>query len=136
MTVKVFVNGVFDLLNSGHVQFLIVSKTYGDYLIVGINSDESVRRLKGKGRPIQAAFSRQFILQAMQVVDEVIIFDEDTPLKLIKRLRPDVLLIGEDHDMLSEQCQFVGGYGGKLFKFTQRLESTTNLIRKIKELPE
>lgn len=93
----VFTNGVFDLLHPGHVDLLRVARGYGDALIVGVNSDASVRRLKGPARPVRGDDERAYLLAAMEVVDAVTIFEEDTPLELIRELRPDVLVKGGDY---------------------------------------
>ena len=93
----VFTNGCFDILHRGHVEYLQKAKTFGDKLIVGLNSDASVRRLKGESRPIQDEQSRKIILEALRCVDEVIIFNEDTPYELIREARPDILAKGADY---------------------------------------
>ena len=93
----VFTNGCFDILHKGHVEYLQKAQSFGDKLIVGLNSDASVRRLKGDSRPIQDQESRKIILEALRCVDEVIIFDEDTPYELIRKIQPDVLVKGADY---------------------------------------
>jgi len=92
----VFTNGVFDLLHAGHVRYLHHARSLGDVLIVGLNSDRSVRANKGPGRPITPEAERAEILAALTPVDAVVIFDEETPLDLIKTLQPDVLVKGAD----------------------------------------
>jgi len=92
----VFTNGVFDLLHPGHVRYLQQAKELGDALIVGINSDRSVRLNKGEGRPIHAEAERAEILGALQVVDVVVVFDEETPHEVIAAVQPDVLVKGAD----------------------------------------
>ena len=92
----VFTNGVFDLIHSGHVDYLIKAKNLGDVLIVGLNSDESVSRIKGDKRPILNQEERTFILSNLKPVDYVIIFEEDTPEKLISEIIPDILVKGAD----------------------------------------
>lgn len=94
--VIVFTNGVFDLIHSGHVDYLVKAKKLGDVLIVGLNSDESVKRIKGDKRPILKQEERAFILSNLKPVDYVVLFDEDTPEKLIYELIPDVLVKGAD----------------------------------------
>ncbi|HEX6965227.1 MAG TPA: D-glycero-beta-D-manno-heptose 1-phosphate adenylyltransferase [Gemmatimonadaceae bacterium] len=93
----VFTNGVFDLLHSGHVDVLTAARALGDALVVGINSDPSVHRLKGPERPIRGEHDRAYVLAALEAVDAVVIFEQDTPLELIRLLRPDVLVKGGDY---------------------------------------
>jgi len=92
-----FTNGCFDLIHPGHVQYLADAKALGDFLVVGLNSDASVARLKGPGRPLQDEAARAAILLGLRSVDAVVRFDEDTPLELIRALRPDVLVKGGDY---------------------------------------
>tara|TARA_B100000925_G_scaffold281863_1_gene254097 strand:+ start:3049 stop:3465 length:417 start_codon:yes stop_codon:yes gene_type:complete len=131
----VFTNGCFDILHAGHVQMLNEAKKQGSYLIVGLNSDASVKRLKGESRPVNKESDRKFLLENIKAVDEVIIFEEDTPLNLIKRIEPDVLVKGGDWSL----DQIVGGdfvieNGGEvkslIFKDGY---STTNIIQKVQE---
>ena len=93
----VFTNGCFDLLHRGHVYYLSKAREMGDLLVVGLNSDNSVSRLKGKGRPVNNQESRAEVLAALGMVDHVIIFEEDTPLELIRMVRPDLLVKGGDY---------------------------------------
>lgn len=93
----VFTNGCFDILHRGHVEYLKASRELGDMLIVGINSDASVKRLKGDTRPINSQEDRKYMLEALECVDHVIIFDEDTPINLIKELKPYVITKGGDY---------------------------------------
>lgn len=93
----VFTNGVFDLLHPGHVDVLLGSRRQGDALVVGVNSDDSVRRLKGPTRPVRSAPERCYVLAALSMVDAVVVFEEDTPLELITALRPDVIVKGGDY---------------------------------------
>lgn len=95
----VFTNGCFDLLHRGHVEHLAQARALGDALVVGLNSDASVRRLKGAGRPVVPGADRAAALAALRSVDAVTIFDEDTPLDLIGALLPDVLVKGGDYDL-------------------------------------
>lgn len=92
-----FTNGVFDLLHPGHIDVLLGARRQGDALIVGVNSDDSVRRLKGPDRPVRIAPERCYVLAALAMVDAVVVFDQDTPLELITELRPDVLVKGGDY---------------------------------------
>ncbi|MGH7679194.1 MAG: D-glycero-beta-D-manno-heptose 1-phosphate adenylyltransferase [Gemmatimonadaceae bacterium] len=93
----VFTNGVFDLLHPGHIEVLLAARQQGDALIVGLNSDASVRRLKGEGRPVRSESERAIVVAALAMVDAVVIFEQDTPLELIRALEPDVLVKGGDY---------------------------------------
>ena len=93
----VFTNGVFDLLHPGHVDVLLAARSHGDALIVGLNSDASVRRLKGPTRPVRTAAERAYVLAALEAVDAVVVFDEDTPLQLVRHLRPSTIVKGGDY---------------------------------------
>ena len=93
----IFTNGCFDLLHQGHKDLISLSSSFGDVLVVGLNSDESVRRLKGNGRPIQNVVDRESALIATGYVDKVYTFENDTPLKLILLVRPDVIVKGGDY---------------------------------------
>ena len=93
----VFTNGCFDLIHAGHIASLEKARSLGDFLFLGLNSDASVRRLKGPSRPINKAADRAVVLAALQAVDAVIVFAQDTPLELIRALRPDVLAKGADY---------------------------------------
>jgi rfaE bifunctional protein nucleotidyltransferase chain/domain len=92
-----FTNGVFDLLHRGHIDVLNAARATADFLVVGLNSDESVRRLKGPTRPVRTDGDRAYVLAALECVDLVVIFPEDTPLNLVKHLRPDVIVKGGDY---------------------------------------
>ena len=93
----VFTNGCFDILHRGHVEYLAKAASLGDLLFVGINSDQSVRKLKGNDRPIQDEYSRALMTASLRFVTAVMLFDEDTPYQLIKRVQPDVLVKGGDY---------------------------------------
>ena len=93
----VFTNGCFDLLHLGHIDYLSKAKDLGDILIIGVNTDNSVRRLKGAARPITDENSRSLIIASLQFVSAVVLFDEDTPYELIKQVQPDVLVKGSDY---------------------------------------
>lgn len=93
----VFTNGCFDLLHLGHIDYLSKAKDLGDILIIGVNTDNSVRRLKGAARPITDENSRSVIIASLQLVNAVVLFDEDTPYDLIKQVQPDVLVKGSDY---------------------------------------
>ena len=131
--VIVFTNGCFDIIHSGHLDLLKEAKSYGDKLIVGLNSDKSVSKLKGPERPIIGQSERKKILSALKFVDEVIIFNEENPLKLIKKLKPSILVKGADYK--KEQVvggAFVESYGGeiKLVKLTKG-KSSSKIINKL-----
>lgn len=128
----VFTNGCFDLLHIGHIRYLKEARKLGDFLVVGINSDSSVKELKGPTRPIQNQDDRAEILSSMEAVDATIIFSESTPERLIKNIKPDILVKGGDWTV----DQIVGGhfvqsYGGKVMSL-QFVEgkSTTKIIEK------
>lgn len=130
----VFTNGVFDILHEGHVASLCEAASYGDVLIIAVNSDASVKRLKGPGRPVNNEQARALLLASMLMADAVIIFEEDTPLELIKAIMPDVLVKGGDYSI--EQiagAQEVLANGGEV-KLARIIEgrSTTSIIEKIK----
>jgi len=92
-----FTNGVFDLLHPGHVDVLAAARAEGDVLVVGVNSDASVRRLKGSGRPVRNQTERTTLLAALECVDVVVVFDEDTPIEVVRALTPDVIVKGGDY---------------------------------------
>lgn len=98
-TKLIFTNGCFDILHVGHVRYLQQAKALGGELVVGLNSDASVKRLKGDARPLVSELERKEVLEALSCVDQVFIFGEDTPLELIKKLKPDVLVKGGDYDI-------------------------------------
>lgn len=132
----VFTNGCFDLLHQGHVEYLAKASDLGDVLVIGLNTDESVKRLKGDNRPINKEMSRAEILASLVFVDGVFFFEEDTPYELIKRVKPNILVKGADYteeeivgnDIVKSNngeiitIDLVDGY------------STTNLIQKIKQI--
>lgn len=93
----VFTNGCFDIIHRGHVDYLLKASTMGDVLFIGLNSDDSVKRIKGKDRPMMDQFSRSLILSSFEFVDYVCIFHEDTPYEMIKSVQPDVLVKGSDY---------------------------------------
>jgi D-glycero-beta-D-manno-heptose 1-phosphate adenylyltransferase len=128
----VFTNGCFDWLHVGHIRYLQQAKALGDVLVVGVNSDSSVKKLKGPSRPVQTENDRAEILAALESVNFTAIFKEDTPLNLIKVVKPDVLVKGGDWKIDSiVGADFVQSYGGavKSLQFVEG-KSTTNLIKK------
>lgn len=132
----VFTNGCFDILHRGHVEYLAKAAQLGDILIVGLNSDKSVRRLKGKGRPINDEISRAVVLSALESVFCVVIFDEDTPENLIKEINPDVLVKGSDYKIDEiAGADFVKQHGGEVVTIDLvKGFSTTNIIEKSSKL--
>ena len=127
----VFTNGCFDLIHSGHVALLEKSRSLGDILIVGLNSDASVRRLKGPSRPLNRLRDRARVLAALSAVDMVVPFKEDTPYELLRALRPDILVKGADY---SHQ-EIVGReFAGRTVRVSLvKGRSTTGLIKKMKD---
>ncbi len=129
----VFTNGCFDLLHRGHVEYLDAARWEGDVLIVGLNSDASVQRLKGPPRPIQSERDRAFILDHLRAVEGVVIFEEDTPANLIERLEPDVLVKGADYEVEEiAGSRAILERGGRVVTIPfQSQRSTTELIQRI-----
>lgn len=125
----VFTNGCFDILHAGHVSVLEFSRSKGDVLVVGVNSDASVKRLKGPSRPVNNQKDRALVLAALQSVDAVSVFTQDTPHDLIKLVRPDVLVKGGDY----KACDIVGReFAKKVVRFPLlKGRSTTNIIKKV-----
>lgn len=132
----VFTNGCFDLLHLGHVKYLEEAKKKGDILLVAVNSDASIRRIKGKNRPITDEKHRISVIAALESVDFAFLFREDTPLKVIKALKPDVLVKGADwkkKDIVGGD--FVLSYGGRLETIKSALGySSTAIINKIAKI--
>ena len=132
----VFTNGVFDLLHAGHIHTLKQAASFGDILIVGVNSDASVKRLKGESRPVHCMEDRIEILSSLEMVDAVIVFEEDTPLQLIKKIMPDVLVKGGDYSIETiVGANEVLAAGGKV-EIIPLIpgKSSTSLIDKITQL--
>ena len=131
----VFTNGCFDILHYGHVSYLSAAKDLGNKLIIGLNSDASVRRLKGETRPINGQHQRAVLLAALQFVDAVVVFDEDTPEKLIKTVEPDFLVKGSDYTVENiVGANFVMSYGGKVITIPLVENfSSSSIIKKIAE---
>lgn len=129
----VFTNGCFDLLHVGHVRLLSYARSLGDRLVVGLNSDESIRALKGATRPIVPVDERRELLLSLESVDQVIVFDDETPLQLIEALRPDVLVKGPDY--AGRECcgaQVVESYGGRVVIPNWPVQhSSTRIIERI-----
>ena len=127
----VFTNGCFDLLHAGHVKYLETAKSFGDVLVIGLNSDRSVTALKGEGRPINVQMDRAYILAALEVVDYVVIFDEDTPYELIKAIKPNTLVKGGDYEGKEVTGQDIAD-DLKLVEFVDD-KSSTQTIEKIQK---
>lgn len=131
----VFSNGCFDILHRGHVEYLSKAADLGDILIIGLNTDDSVRRLKGQSRPVNDEKARAVVLAALEFVDAIMFFEEDTPYNLIKRVQPDVLVKGKDY-----KAEDIVGYdivtakGGKV-ETIELVEgfSTTKTIEKMRD---
>jgi len=127
----VFTNGCFDILHLGHIKYLQKAKALGDILIVGVNSNESVKRLKGESRPINDEFDRAYLLASLEVVDYVVVFSEDTPYELIDRIKPDILVKGADYkgkevvgSDIVDEVKLIDFIDGK---------STTNIIKRMSQ---
>lgn len=132
----VFTNGCFDILHAGHVRYLKKARSLGDVLVVGLNSDSSVRSIKGETRPIVPEKERAEVLSALSCVDYVVLFNDSTPVKLIESIKPDVLAKGADwaaKDIAGGDI--VKKSGGKIARITLvKGRSTTNIIRRVLEL--
>lgn len=131
----VFTNGVFDLLHPGHIDVLTAARAAGDALLVGVNSDASVQRLKGPSRPLRTEAERAYVLAALESVDMVVVFGEDTPLELVMRVRPDVIVKGGDY---SEDtivgAREVRAWGGSVLVVPLTPgQSTTRIIERMRE---
>lgn len=124
-----FTNGCFDILHVGHVELLKFCRSFNGRVVVGLNSDNSVKRLKGENRPINCEEDRKNILQALKYVDDVIIFDEDTPLKLIKQLKPNIIVKGSDYKIENVVGNDISTV--VLFNYVPN-KSTTKIINEIK----
>jgi rfaE bifunctional protein nucleotidyltransferase chain/domain len=131
----VFTNGVFDIIHAGHVDYLIKAGAMGDVLIVGLNSDASVRRIKGESRPVVPESQRAFVLSNIKPVDYVVIFEEDTPAVLIEKIVPDVLVKGADwspDDIVGKDVVIKNGGKVRTIEFVN-FQSTSNIIQTILE---
>lgn len=130
----VFTNGVFDLVHTGHVDVLWGARREGAALIVGLNSDASVRRLKGPSRPVRSTAERAHVLAALEAVDAVVVFDEDTPLELVRALEPDVIVKGGDYrpDTIVGSVEVVARGGRVVVIPLTAGHSTTSIIEKLR----
>ncbi len=132
----VFTNGCFDIIHAGHVRYLTAAKNFGDVLIVGLNTDESVRRLKGANRPINNQDDRAEVLLGLKAVDHVIFFGEQTAENLIAEVKPDIYVKGGDYTLETlPEAKIVQSYGGRV-EFVNLVagRSTTNIVKKILEV--
>ncbi len=130
----VFTNGCFDILHAGHVRYLKESKKFGDILIVGLNSDISVKKIKGESRPINPEMDRAEVLAGLEAVNYIVLFDETSPVKLLEEIKPDIYTKGADYTVETlPEAKTVLSYGGKI-EFIKLVEgrSTTKIIDKIK----
>ena len=130
----VFTNGCFDILHAGHVRYLNKARSFGDCLVLGLNTDSSVRRIKGPSRPINNELDRAEVVGALKAADYVVLFDEPTAEALIRQVHPDVYVKGGDYTIETlPEGQIVLGYGGRV-ELVNLVEgrSTTNVIAKIK----
>lgn len=135
----VFTNGCFDVIHFGHIHYLKKSKDLGDILIVGVNSDESIKRLKGEDRPVNCQSDRINVIAALQMIDYVYCFDDDTPIKVIDIIKPDIYTKGGDYppdNMIGNGFgeNYIKSYGGKAV-IIKRIEgkSTSDIIKKVKK---
>lgn len=131
----VFTNGCFDIIHAGHLDYLTKAKQLGDYLIIGLNSDDSVSKLKGPSRPINNQEDRAAVLSGLKPVDFVVLFEEQTPFNLINSIKPDILVKGGDYTIENiVGSDIVENNGGKVIVIPfVKGKSTTNIIEKIKE---
>ncbi len=128
----VFTNGCFDIIHRGHVEYLSKARNYGDFMIVGLNTDQSVKRLKGESRPVQDETSRSIILAAFSFVDLVVLFNEDTPYNIINLIKPDILVKGADYkesDIIGYDIVVRNGGKIKTIELSEGY-STSNIVRK------
>lgn len=131
----VFTNGCFDIIHRGHIDYLARARQMGDILIIGLNTDESVRKLKGEGRPVNDQDARALTLASMTFVDAIVFFEEDTPYNLIRTITPDILVKGSDYEIRDiVGADIVQNSGGKI-ETIEFLEgySTTSIINKLKQ---
>ena len=132
--VVVFTNGVFDILHPGHLRYLQAARRHGDVLIIGLNSDASVRRNKGPERPINPEAERAEVLEALACVDAVSVFDEDTPADIIRRVQPDFLVKGADwaSDRIVGRDTVEARGGQVILEKVEQGYSTTDLIKRVR----
>ncbi len=133
-----FTNGEYDILHEGHIKILIQAASFADVLIVGLNADASVKRLKGESRPVNSEHSRALVLASLLMVDAVVIFEEDTPLELIKLIKPDVLVKGGDYtiETIVGAKEVIANNGKVEIVPLEAGFSTTGTIEKMKNLSQ
>lgn len=133
----VMATGVFDLLHAQHVKLLQEARSFGASLVVGVNSDESVKRLKGPNRPIIGQNDRLRMVGALRCVDQAVLFREDTPIELVRSWRPDILVKGHDYrDSVLPEAEALKAWGGRVWiADTSGRESTTSIINRIRSTP-
>ncbi len=129
-----FTNGCFDILHAGHIASLTEAAQHGDVLIVGVNADASVKKIKGLNRPVNTEDTRSLLLASLTMVDAVIIFSEDTPLQIIKAIQPDVLIKGGDYaiEEIAGAKEVIAGGGRVIINPIINGYSTTSIIQKLK----
>ena len=130
----VFTNGCFDILHRGHIEYLTKAADLGDILILGLNTDNSVRKIKGNSRPVQDENSRALIIASLHFITNIVFFDEDTPLDLIKKIQPDILVKGADYkkeDIVGADVVLSKGGSIETIDFIEGC-STSNIIEKLK----
>ena len=134
----VFTNGCFDILHAGHVRYLAAARELGDYLLVGLNSDASVRRLKGPERPLNTQDDRAEVLAGLAAVDGVVIFEDETAEGLVREIQPEVYVKGGDYQVKNlPEADIVAGYGGQTVLLPEVPgRSSSNVIRKIRQSQE
>ena len=132
----VFSNGCFDILHAGHIASLSEAAQHGDVLVIGVNADVSVKKIKGDNRPLNDENSRSLLLASLSMVDAVIIFSEDTPLEIIKMIQPNVLVKGGDYsiDQIAGSKEVIAGGGKVIINPVINGFSTTSIIQKLKKL--
>lgn len=132
----VFTNGCFDIVHLGHIDYLEKARNLGNRLVLGLNTDASVKRLKGESRPVVNEYARARMMSAFEFVDAVVLFDEPTPLTLIEEVKPDILVKGDDYTVETiVGADFVIGKGGEVKTIPLvKGYSTTSLIEKIKQI--
>ena len=131
----VFTNGCFDILHRGHIEYLAQAANFGDILMIGLNTDDSVRKLKGDSRPVQDQYARALLLASLHFVHAVVNFNEDTPYELIKKVQPDILIKGSDYhveDIVGSDIVMQKGGEVKTIDFIPGY-STTSIIDKLKK---